>query len=570
MAWGFAWVNAAATTFDEPTHNRVDEEIIALQIDHSEGDFAMLSVELKNPRRQLLTDPNIWVWLSRDGAPVFFGRLVAIPEEITAEVVRINFVARPAGYQAAKIALANSLRVAPWYDPVWIAEGRETDPDVVLEARPEIWHIDRLTHALTVTNIITGEDGTTILGAGDFIYESLDMRYGSPPVRKVAVEAEVSWDQIAEGTLDLSNQLTVETYTGEGLGSDWPKAGQRLGGKWEVIESSLRRTDGTAVPTAYGDVNVGSLSSGAGSESVYAPPVTARFYKWAFASTFIVGYSVSRDRKEKISFEVFGNVQNVFSEPGDEAELLISLASRNISSPIDAGGATPILNNARSSYLQTDRGTRSINYLMCLARAKLLARARAIEITVAVPIATALALRGRENVTINDGRLPTGTGTGKVTSYRIVAGGDGQQYGEITIACTIGTGGSITPSLGTATHHDDYSDEYQVMTGSLITAAGGDLTFEDISEAAISDDGVDFIGGGSGEAPSASITITNDAAAQAAILAGSYSDINAAIETLNANFTEITLNLTPVEGGPFESTFTPAVSGMIVPQTIVL
>ena len=570
MAWGFAWVGVAETTFNAVMHDRVDEQIVALQIDHSEGDFAMLSLEIKNPRRQMLSDPNIWAWLSRDGVPVFFGRLVAIPEAMDAEVVRINLIARPAGYQATKIALADALRVAPWYDPVWIADGREQDPDVVLEARTEIWHIDRLSHALTVSNIITGEDGTTILDGGDFIYESLDMRYGSPPVRKVAVEAEVSWDQIAEGRVDISDRLNVSTYTGEGLASDWPKAGQRLGGKWEVIESDLRRVDGTAVASGYGDVQVGSMASGSGSESVYAPPVTARFYRWAFAANMVVGYSVSRDRKETIKFEVFGNVQNVFSEPGDEAEILISVATKKVVAPIDAGGASPIGVMGRASYLQTDRGARSIDYLMCLARAKLLARARAIEISVAVPIETALALRGRENVTINDPRLPSGTGTGKVTNYRIVAGGDGQQYGEITIACTIGTGGSITPSIGTASHHDDYADAYQVMTGGIVSAAGGDLAFDDISAAAIDDDGVDFIGGGIGEVPAATVTITTAAAAQAPLLAGSYADINAAIETLNANYTEITLNLTPVEGGPFHSVFTPAVSGLIVPTTIVL
>ncbi len=62
----------------------------------------------------------------------------------------------------------DTLRVRPWWDPVWILEERMDDPDTVLEARTQLWHIDRVTHAVTVSDIISGEDGTLAISDHDY------------------------------------------------------------------------------------------------------------------------------------------------------------------------------------------------------------------------------------------------------------------------------------------------------------------------------------------------------------------------------------------------------------------
>ena len=95
----------------------------------------------------------VWGWLSWDNGseivPLFFGRLVAVPDDIHLEVVTLNFTARPADYETRKAAVADTMREPPFYDPVWIAEDKRDDPDVVLEARSELWNVDRVTHVLT-------------------------------------------------------------------------------------------------------------------------------------------------------------------------------------------------------------------------------------------------------------------------------------------------------------------------------------------------------------------------------------------------------------------------------------
>src|SRR5690606_37846345 len=101
-----------------------------------------------------------------------------------------------------------------------------------------LWHVDRVTHEVTISDILTGEDGTIAFGPGDVAYSSLSVTYGSPPVRRVHVEAEVSWDQAAFGSIDITRQLTdafraagtpgmglISSLTGQGLADDWPAAG---------------------------------------------------------------------------------------------------------------------------------------------------------------------------------------------------------------------------------------------------------------------------------------------------------------------------------------------------------
>ena len=58
----------------------------------------------------------------------FRGRLVGIPTSIFEELVTLEFVARPFDVVAQKEALADTLRVLPFYDEVVIDKERRNDP----------------------------------------------------------------------------------------------------------------------------------------------------------------------------------------------------------------------------------------------------------------------------------------------------------------------------------------------------------------------------------------------------------------------------------------------------------
>src|SRR4051794_31473293 len=120
----FAWI-AAPVDFDPEVHAVEDEAITELQITQAEGNFASLNMTVINPDQGLLAPGRLqWCWLSWDDGteivPLFTGRLVAVPESIDGEAVRLLFAARPPDYDAVKADYANTLRVLPYYDPIWI------------------------------------------------------------------------------------------------------------------------------------------------------------------------------------------------------------------------------------------------------------------------------------------------------------------------------------------------------------------------------------------------------------------------------------------------------------------
>ena len=107
----FAWVDAANTTFDSEVHAVEDESVYAFDLSQEEGDFAKLSLAIRNPRVGLLNPGrNVWAWLSYDSGsgiePLFFGRLVGIPTSLFEDICTLDFIARPSDYVAQKDALA--------------------------------------------------------------------------------------------------------------------------------------------------------------------------------------------------------------------------------------------------------------------------------------------------------------------------------------------------------------------------------------------------------------------------------------------------------------------------------
>ncbi len=164
----FAWADKNEP-FDPAAHARIDEDVFKFDVDHAEGDFATLTAIVRNPRIGLLAPSRrVWAWLSwQNGAelvPLFYGRLVGVPTDINQELVTLVFTARPADFVALKAAKAETLKVRPYYDPIWINPDSLDDPDTVLEARSALWSIDRVTNEVDISDVLIGEDGIEEFG----------------------------------------------------------------------------------------------------------------------------------------------------------------------------------------------------------------------------------------------------------------------------------------------------------------------------------------------------------------------------------------------------------------------
>jgi hypothetical protein len=552
----FAWIDAGETITE--AHLRWDESIFSFTLKQDEGDPASLTIAVRRPRNATgdpigLLGPGrkIWCWFALDCGPDlvrFRGRLVGIPTSIFEDLVTLEFVAKPVDLVAQKEALAASLRVLPYYDDAVIDPGRSTDPDVVLEGYTKIWHYQPETHVITVSDEITGEDGTVDFDGGSedgtVLYDGLGLTLTSGPLARVDVNAEYTWTQQARGTVDLTKYLTsawpgakkgiITSYTL--TAADWPKNGAGIGDGWEVAEATasdlydytvksitegstlvVKSPDGSNIRTTFSSTTsyIGTYTGQPTPQLVISDThfadyqqdeagvpyvasynrnfsaVSGVFALQAIKPTLVAGYTAERQCTERVSFSLFADVQPILTDPEDgEALLIDDVRSVNLSE----GGQ--IGDPRRRSYIATARGNQSLEHLIALARAHLMKRARVVEIAFAPKLSRMAEITLRKNAFLAEPRV--GEALGKIIGYSVALdGSNGRINCEVRIGCPIGRGGLAVATDGTSSYCTiDYTGfDYQQFVGRTVLVG----SFADSSvgyqppTAAPNDDGLNFL-----------------------------------------------------------------------------
>ena len=626
----FAWTAPAETAFG-PEHHVEDEKVFSFKLTQHEGEFPALEVELKNPRVGLLKAGRpVWAWFSWDrglasgGAagvdvvPLFRGRLVGVPENLQDELVRLSFVARPTDYAEQKAALAEAMRVAPYWDPLFLTPDQREVDDSVLEARTQLWHVDRVTHLLTASDIVTGEDGVLEFGASVgqrvLLYDDMNLTFGEPPLRKVQVSAELSWNQGGAGDVDVtpairaafqaagSGPYVFESYTGDGLVKDWPKAGAGIGSGWTVGAASAALFGLQAQPTFFfmskskstvfaiggGGYPSGLAISLRPAQGTFLGQDSSRivvFPKYRLTGTVSLSFKASRSRVELVEFELNADTQAILTEVADAEVLRIALSTSFVGSDLDPESGTghdgSAIGDIRlAHYLPTERGRRSLTYLIALARAKLLSRARTARLSFRTSFPDAVDLTCRHNALVADGRLPGGQVAGKVVSYELsIDGSVGEPVATVEIAASIGKGSTVTEEAGEPVYAEEgYVDPgYQFYDGATIMPFAGEVTYSDFTGPDEDDyDGVDLLDMRHGTVLR-SCEVEDGPDAQEAHIASEvllpgrpWQDPAEAAAALRSRPTKVRLDLVPLEGGPFTARYAITVSALSVPKTIDL
>ena len=132
----------------------------------------------------------------------------------------------------AVVAL-EELKIAPYYDPVFLDESHRDDPDAILEAWSAAYHVDRTSLAWSASDILIGEDGTTTFDAATAFYDGVALQIGEPPFTAVRVDITAKWSQTQTGGSIALGPWSIETYSGASFLADWPKAGASIGGELE-------------------------------------------------------------------------------------------------------------------------------------------------------------------------------------------------------------------------------------------------------------------------------------------------------------------------------------------------
>lgn len=390
LPFTFKWVNATDSVFDPGTMNVADEDIFAFTLKHEEGQIPTLDITVRNPRVGLLAPGRkVWAWLGwqseatdpdfhGDLVPLFFGVLVGVPTNLFQEKVKLQFIARSHEFIANKQAVAEAMKVQPYFDPLWFDTSRRDDPDSILEGWSALWHIDRTTLDITASDILLGEDGTVNFEEDIAFYDSVALNLGQPPLTNVRVEATCTWTQRSSGTFKVPT-VNVITYTGETFISDWPKPGSGIGGGYSVESSFVNDIYRVALTptTTYNsswtnsDPNPGQCGNSAASSSSSGPallspnPLNALLtgeYKsglcfpdsdppintpatttvtgmivpqWTIAADMTMRYDASRSFSEVLVFDMTADTQGILTSPqiAQDSEL-ITISSIDLGKPL--------------------------------------------------------------------------------------------------------------------------------------------------------------------------------------------------------------------------------------------
>lgn len=391
QAFFFAWADSTETVFDPNYHRRIDEAVLSLDMEHKEAEFPGIKVEIKN-RYQGYLKPGqkVWAWLSwlnpqtQQVQPLFFGRLVAIPDDLFAEVLTLHFMARHVRYLLAKQSVAEGLRVLPYYDPLFVVPEKRDDPDTVLEAYSATYHYDRLTLAITISDILLPEDGYVTVTEQQHWYDGMTLKVGQVPLTNVRVRGTVTWTQQSAGRFYVG-QWAVNAWNGESIISDWPKPGAQLAGGYTVSTSFAIAINGAlhgspqsrhfhyenaqtthltgdvmtedaswvewpcegqvwtyaylaqgGVVNPYGIPNLGGAPTGI-NIPLHVHYDQTMVALWNLSTFLTLDYEANRPRTENIDFTLSGDLQNVYTEPGEPASTdteILQVTGGDASSPL--------------------------------------------------------------------------------------------------------------------------------------------------------------------------------------------------------------------------------------------
>jgi len=589
----FAWVDPG-TAYNPVTHAIVDEYLLGAALSQQEGEFAALTVVMRNPTNESgnalgLLGPGRkrHAWLSWDigGGPVplFFGTLVGIPTDVFGAKVTLEFSGKPDDYDAQKLALAETLKVLPWYDEAFFDEQRRGDPNLVLEAYAALWHVDPVTHAVTTSDYLTGEDGLETFNITDLIARAMKLELKAAPATSVIVDAVMKWTQRAAGQVDLTEHM-IDNWPSEGEAGvitsftmapdDWPKVGAGLGEGWTVARSTAHpqhdlaikhRTGGSKTTVIWWDGAATNLETSESDDYLIVPPpgsiplpqvVTAHsssasyqedadghqtLASWSASTDFSDGliplshltptlgaaYDAARGLGERVTFTLHADVQPVVTA-AEEPIRLDNLSTVDLSLPAgdETDAEAPIGDPRRRSYVATPRGRQSLEYLILLARAHLLRRARAIEITFGpTELARFADISLRKSARVYDPRLPGGTAFGKIIGYQLAIMPTKASVSvdfNVTIGCALGQDGSIEAVGGDPEYvEEDYigpAEDWQQYSGQVLLVENDDVGYTPVPFDP-ADDGLDFIAGITAEeAIEIPLAVVNPSATQRAIL----------------------------------------------------
>lgn len=497
----FAMVDEAEI-FDPAIHCREDLKVFDLKISQSEGEFATALLEIQNNKAGFL-DPTFKprIFISCEKSPrdpsnvlLFSGRVVAFPDDLSSELITLRYVAQPEGWYSQQEAFVDALKVAPYYNELFIPAENRGEHHEVLSAYSSLIHWNRATGSISLSDYIQGAEKIS-LGKNIF-YDSVQTNLGDPPINKILLNIEAQWRQVGVGEADLGSAIKaaftntaistpqVNTLTPQSLEYGWKRIKKPKG--YEILESFL-----DPVANSFG-LQQDDLSSGIAEVDglLYKTSKSIPLNVWRQCTVPRVWYDCGlrllgeyrQKRRENVVAEV-----NCTTQDYTIGEDIIEELNLRIQDPLSiVNGA--VLHPSKSSFFLNDffdaysmEGQLAIEYGLLRARARLIKGSRTVGVSFDSPIDSLLNISCDHSIEFEDNRIPGHFVMGKVASYELHFS-DTDQVATVHLACTIGTGDDSLPIDGTYIQLENVAYETYQAENDMLSSLYYKMGANDIQE----------------------------------------------------------------------------------------
>lgn len=471
-------------TFDPAVHSRRD--LVALDIEMSGADFELprLAVEIPNPRASLSGLAGRRVFVSDRGNLLFDGRLALIPRGGVTNRVTIEAIARPDNLDDQLAALAESIKSAPGWDPLFVPFGSKSDLEEIMAGYSSALAYSRLGGPPSIVDALTGSTALDLLpidGSVDYNREPVAPAYG--------IRLTARWRQAGQQFIDLTGASALSgfsTMTPDEVAANLPKVGSSVGDGF-VVAVSEASTRGLFLsdpedleyerPVDAEELDPAWIEAGSTIERATVTPMRI---------DLALDHRFEVNRTETCEFEIPVALQDGASEGEVEFE---EIALRDISEAATAplwragqayatgdevldgssiyacredhtsgttrnpllwslvGEAGYVANRRSASFLSTTRGQAALAHAVQRVRARARVASRCVSVSFEAPMPDPWTVTEDCTVTIAHPKIPGGTVTGRLVSY-VLRWSGGQRTLSGTIAACPGTGAADTVLLG--------------------------------------------------------------------------------------------------------------------------
>jgi len=523
MTLFFAWTNTFEN-FNAEHHARHDLPIFSLKIAQTEGRAATASIQTKGPLN--LHKGAILSKKLANGHYVclFQGFLSHPPTKGNADELTLHFKAAPENLQEHLTTLLEEHKQTPFYDPLFIPEDADHNPEIIKLSRPVEFYIDRISHKVSLSPLLEGSTHYDV--TSDCARDSVHLQRHKNFIDTVNLKLEAQWIQNAHGWVQADRALThhlplqkISSYTGSFLKRNWPKTGQKLGrtGYW-VAFSDLKEE-----------------SSQEDHQNARTLWVQERGFKtkmkltkrW-FKTRLFLGWALRQKRKESLKASLTVNFDDKDYISGRETNLYLSLKkplskialhpfwtpytfytrddtiqhhhkSYRCTETHQAGytfdthienwelldeWSDTLPHENTASFFLTDRGRGAFEHALDIARTTLLRQSRLIKVSLEVPLEKYPHLTTNDtlSLTLNDQSIELHKG--KITHYTIQSIPENNvETILIEAAFSIGTLSDAKDKPEAAdTYSFDYAEDHYTHIENAFHTSPSQLCYESFSD----------------------------------------------------------------------------------------